>query len=152
LWGLTFLTGEPRGIAEIELLTLTIGPSVLLIRSSYWIQTWRGRVSYVVALAAGLAWGCAIGLVQLLPGWSFIGFSQRSSISYSFFGAGSLVVRWTSLLFVPDISAATDRRDSPTTSPITTCRGDRLRRRTGTHCDLRVHLQVDASRMGWRGP
>ena len=26
LWGLTFLTGEPRGIAEIELLTLTLGP------------------------------------------------------------------------------------------------------------------------------
>jgi hypothetical protein len=103
VWGLTFLTGEPRGIAEIELLTLIIGPSVLLIRSSYWIQTWRGRVAYVVALAGGLAWGSAIGLVQLLPGWSFIGFSQRSSISYSFFGAGSLVVRWTSLLFVPDI-------------------------------------------------
>jgi hypothetical protein len=103
LWGLTFLTGEPRGIADIELLTLTLGPSVLLIRSSYWIQTWRARVVYVVALAVGLAWGSAIGLVQLLPGWSFIGFSQRSSISYSFFGAGSLVVRWTSLLFVPDI-------------------------------------------------
>jgi hypothetical protein len=103
LWGLTFLTGEPRGIAEIELLTLTLGPSVLLIRSSYWISTWRGRVTYVVALAAGLAWGIAIGLVQLLPGWSFIGYSQRSSVSYSFFGAGSLVVRWTSLLFVPDV-------------------------------------------------
>ena len=103
LWGLTFLTGEPRGIAEIELLTLIVGPSVLLIRSSYWIQTWRGRIAYVVALAGGLAWGIAIGLVQLLPGWSFIGVSQRSSISYSYFGAGSLVVRWTSLLFVPDI-------------------------------------------------
>ena len=103
LWGLTFLTGEPRGIAEIELLTLTIGPSILLIRSSYWIQSWRARVVYVLALVVGLAWGCAIGLVQLLPGWSFIGFSQRSSISYGYFGAGSLVVRWTSLLFVPDI-------------------------------------------------
>jgi hypothetical protein len=103
LWGLTFLTGEPRGIADIELLTLIVGPSVLLVRSSYWIQTWRGRVAYVVALAGGLAWGIAIGLVQLLPGWSFIGVSQRSSISYSFFGAGSLVVRWTSLLFMPDI-------------------------------------------------
>ena len=103
LWGLTFLTGEPRGIADIELLTLIVGPSVLLVRSSYWIQTWRGRVVYVVALAGGLAWGIAIGLVQLLPGWSFIGVSQRSSISYGFFGAGSLVVRWTSLLFIPDI-------------------------------------------------
>jgi hypothetical protein len=103
LWGLTFLTGEPRGIAEIELLTLIVGPSVLLIRSTYWIQSWRARVAYVIALAAGLAWGIAIGLVQLLPGWSFIGFSQRSSINYSFFGAGSLVVRWTSLLFVPDL-------------------------------------------------
>jgi hypothetical protein len=103
LWGLTFLTGEPRSIADIELLTLTLGPAVLLVRSTYWIQTWRARVTYVVALAIGLAWGIAIGLVQLLPGWSFIGYSQRSSVSYSFFGAGSLVVRWTSLLFVPDI-------------------------------------------------
>ncbi|HEV7959151.1 MAG TPA: hypothetical protein VGP11_06780, partial [Acidimicrobiales bacterium] len=103
LWGLTFLTGEPRGIAEIELLTLTLGPSILLIRSSYWITSWRARFAYVVALAAGLAWGIAIGLVQLLPGWSFIHVSERSSISYHYFGAGSLVVRWTSLLFVPDI-------------------------------------------------
>jgi len=41
--------------------------------------------------------------VQLLPGQSFIGSSQRSVVTYGFFGAGSLVVRWTSLLFVPDI-------------------------------------------------
>jgi hypothetical protein len=103
LWGLTFLTGEPRGIAEIELLSLIVAPAVLLLRSSYWISTWRGRVAYVVALAAGLIWGVAVGLVQLLPGWSFIGVSQRAVISYHYFGAGSLVVRWTSLLFVPDI-------------------------------------------------
>lgn len=103
LWGLTFLTGEPRGIADIELLTLTLGPAVLVLRSSYWIHTWRARVAYVLALGIGLAWGSAIGLVQLLPGWSFIAISQRSSINYHYFGAGSLVVRWTSLLFVPDI-------------------------------------------------
>jgi hypothetical protein len=41
--------------------------------------------------------------VQFLPGQSFIGSSQRSVVTYGFFGAGSLVVRWTSLLFVPDI-------------------------------------------------
>jgi len=103
LWGLTFLTGEPRGIAEIELLTLIVGPSVLLIRSSYWMAAWRARFAYVIALVAGLAWGSAIGLVQLLPGESFISVSERASISYNYFGAGSLVVRWTSLLFIPDI-------------------------------------------------
>jgi hypothetical protein len=103
LWGLTFLTGEPRGIADVELLTLIIAPAVLLLRSSYWISTWRARVVYVATLAVGLGWGIAIGLVQLLPGWSFIGSSQRSDVTYGFFGAGSLVVRWTSLLFVPDI-------------------------------------------------
>ncbi len=47
--------------------------------------------------------GAPSGLVQLLPGWSFIHISQRSTISYHYFGAGSLVVRWTSLLFVPDL-------------------------------------------------
>ncbi len=103
LWGLTFLTGEPRAIAEIELLTLIVVPSVLLIQSSHWIGTWRARIVYVVTLAIGLAWGSAIGLVQLLPGESFISVSERASISYSYFGAGSLVVRWSSLLLMPDI-------------------------------------------------
>jgi hypothetical protein len=103
LWGMTFLTGEPRGIADIELLSLFVAPAVLLLRSTYWIATWRARVVYAATLGVGLAWGIALGLVQLLPGQSFIGSSQRSVVTYSFFGAGSLVVRWTSLLFVPDI-------------------------------------------------
>ena len=102
VWGMTFLTGEPRGIADIELLTLIIAPAVLLLRSTYWMSTLRARITYVAALGLGLAWGIAIGLVQLLPGWSFIGTSQRSAVTYNYFGAGSLVVRWTSLLFVPD--------------------------------------------------
>lgn len=103
LWGLTFLTGEPRGIADIELLSLVVAPTVLILRSTYWISAWRARVVFAATLAVGLAWGIALGLVQLLPGQSFIGSSQRSVVTYGFFGAGSLVVRWTSLLFVPDV-------------------------------------------------
>jgi len=103
LWGLTFLTGEPRGIADVELLTIVVVPCVLLLRTSYWLGTWRARVAYVLALLVGFAWGVGLGLVQLLPGWSFIHFSQRAGVDYWFFGAGSLVVRWSALFFVPDL-------------------------------------------------
>jgi hypothetical protein len=48
-------------------------------------------------------WGLGIGLIQLLPGWSFINYSQRNSISYAYFGAGSLAARWSALLFSPDL-------------------------------------------------
>jgi hypothetical protein len=103
LWGLTFLMGEPRSIADVELLTIVVVPGVLLLRSSYWLRTWRTRVAYLATLLAGFLWGLGLGLVQLLPGWSFINFSQRSEESYSYFGAGSLAVRWTTLLFTPDL-------------------------------------------------
>ncbi|HVA52100.1 MAG TPA: hypothetical protein VNF05_01170 [Acidimicrobiales bacterium] len=103
LWGLTFLTGEPRGIADMELLTIFVVPSVLLLRTSYWITTWRARGAYLLTLLVGFAWGVGLGLVQVLPGWSFINFSQRAGVNYWFFGAGSLPVRWSALLFVPDI-------------------------------------------------
>ena len=103
LWGLTFLTGEPRGIADMELLTIVVVPCILLFRSSYWLTTWRARRAYLLTLLVGFAWGVGLGLVQLLPGWSFIHFSQRAGVSYWFFGAGSLAVRWSVLFFVPDI-------------------------------------------------
>ena len=103
VWGLTFLSGEPRAIACIELLTILVVPCVLILRSSYWLNSWRMRVMYLVTLGVGFVWGLGIGLVQLLPGWSFINFSERSQVNYAFFGAGSLAVRWTSLLFTPDI-------------------------------------------------
>ncbi len=54
-----------------------------------------------------------IGLVQLLPGWAFIGFSQRSKISYWFFGSGSLAVHWTGLLFVQDMLGSNGVLGSP---------------------------------------
>jgi hypothetical protein len=103
LWGLTFLTGEPRAIAVIELLCLICVPVLLLLRTSYFLTTWRTRVVYLASLAVGLLWGVGIGLVQLLPGQSFIGFSQRASISYNYFGAGSLSVRWLPLMWVQDM-------------------------------------------------
>ena len=103
LWGLTFLTGEPRAIAVIELLCLVSVPVVLVMRTSYSLHAWRARITYVMSLGVGLAWGVAIGLVQLLPGESFIGLSERSSISYGYYGAGSLAVRWTPLMLVQDM-------------------------------------------------
>jgi len=103
LWGLIFLTGEPRGMADIELLTIIIVPCVLLLRTSYWLRSWRLRVVYLATLFVGFAWGVGLGLVQLLPGWSFITFSQRSQVNYAFFGAGSLAIRWAALLFTPDL-------------------------------------------------
>lgn len=103
LFALTCLTGEPRAISVVELLIVVGVPAVLLLRSSYQPRTWRTRVAYLVTLAVGVAWGAGLALVQLLPGWSFIRFSQRAHISYSYFGAGSLAVRWTTLLLNPDL-------------------------------------------------
>jgi hypothetical protein len=103
LWGLTFLTGEPRAIAVVELLCLVGVPVVLVLRTSYSLVSWRTRATYVVSLAVGLVWGVGLGLAQLLPGRSFIGFSERASITYRYFGAGSLSVRWTPLLLVQDM-------------------------------------------------
>ena len=103
LLGLTFLTGEPRSIAEIELLGLIVVPSILLIRSSYFLVSWKKRASYLLTLGVGGVLGIGIGICQLLPGWAFIGSSNRAAISYWFFGSGSLSVKWSALFFIPDI-------------------------------------------------
>lgn len=103
LWALACLSGEPRAIAEMELLAMIVGPCVVLLPSDYRPVAWRERGTYLAALVLSVVWGLVIGLAQLLPGLNFITHSQRSSISYSFFGAGSLFVRWTSMLFVQNI-------------------------------------------------
>lgn len=103
LWAVTFLSGEPRAIASMELLTLVVVPAVLMLRSSYWMNSWRMRGAYLATLAVGFAWGVGIGLIQLLPGWSFIRDSERHFVNYAYFGAGSLPLRWSALLFTPDL-------------------------------------------------
>jgi hypothetical protein len=113
LWGLACLSGEPRAIAEIELLTLIAAPTIALVHSSYQPIQWRQRIGYLVGIAVGVVWGVVIGLGQLLPGWEFIVHSQRSSISYNFFGAGSLVVRWTLMLFDQTINGGNSAFHQP---------------------------------------
>ena len=103
LWGLADLTGEPRAIAEMQLVLLIVVPVVLLVRTTWQPVNWRDRFTYVVGVALSVFWGAIIGLGQLLPGLSFIDQSQRTDLTYQWFGAGSLYVKWTSLLFVPDI-------------------------------------------------
>jgi hypothetical protein len=103
IWGLTFLTGEPRAIAEVELLFLILLGRVLVLRPSWALPTFKHRIALLVASAVATGWGVAIGLVQMLPGWDFIGISQRASLNYWFFGSGSLVIRWTGLLWFPTL-------------------------------------------------
>ena len=103
LWGLTSLTGEPRAIAEMQLVLLIVGPVVLFVRSAWQPSTWKNRFIYVVSVGVGVAWGVGFGLAQLLPGWEFIKQSQRTGLTYQWFGAGSLATRWTTLLLIPDI-------------------------------------------------
>lgn len=103
LWGLTFLSGEPRAIAEMQLLLLVVGPAVLLFRSPWQPTTWMNRVTYVLSVGVAMAWGVMIGLSQLITGWAFINQSQRTGLTYAWYGAGSLGVRWSSLLLIPDL-------------------------------------------------
>ena len=102
IWGLTFLTGEPRSIAELELLAMIVIATEMVLHNGTAKSSMVGRLRVLIANGVGLAWGVAIGLVQMLPGWAFIGQSQRADISYWFFGSGSLQPKWTALLLAPE--------------------------------------------------
>jgi hypothetical protein len=99
--GLVLLTGEPRGMAEAEVVSVVVAAWMVL-------RPWGGavglrpRLAYLgCSVVAGL-WAAALGAVQLLPGWSFISASQRASESYAYFAAGSLRPSWSVLLLVPN--------------------------------------------------
>jgi len=102
IWGLAFLTGEPRSIAELELLALIVIGTEMVLHNGTAQTSWMGRLRVLIANGVGLAWGVALGLVQMLPGWAFIGHSQRADISYWFFGSGSLLPKWTVLMLAPE--------------------------------------------------
>ena len=103
LLGLILLTGEPRSMAEAEIVASFI--LVWLVLRSYPGQgvDLRRRVRCLAYGGVGAGWAVAIGACQLLPGLSFILASQRASESYSFFESGSLHPSWSILLLVQNL-------------------------------------------------
>jgi hypothetical protein len=103
LVGLIMLTGEPRAIAETEIVGCVLALWLALRGYGAADVSWRRRAVFLGATAMAFAWGVAIGAAQLLPGYDFINVSQRANESYSFFASGSLPTQWTVLLLVPDL-------------------------------------------------
>ncbi len=103
LLALVCLTGEPRSIVDAEIVVGVVCCCELLAHGSSTLATARGRLAYVVATFAAAGTGITIAAAQLLPGWDYISMSERSNISYWFFGTGSLPWRWLSLFVVPGL-------------------------------------------------
>jgi hypothetical protein len=99
--GLVALTGEPRSMADAVVVLVVVFLCELVAHRRVGVATWRGRVAYGVATAVALAWGAALGFVQLATGWGFIGLTRRAHVSYAFFSMGAWPARWLGLLLVP---------------------------------------------------
>lgn len=116
LMGLNLLTGEPRSMAETEIVASVL-LAWLLLRTypgDGVTMTARYRLFGYGVLAA--AWAVLLGAVQLLPGRSFIVASQRANESYAFFGLGSLRPSWTILLLVQNLFGGNGVFGQPTFS------------------------------------
>lgn len=101
--GLVLLTGEPRGMAEAEVVASVVTLWLLLRSYGRSGPSVGRRLQFLGFSLLAAVWAAALGAVQLLPGWHFISTSQRSSESFSFFASGSLHVQWSVLLLVPDL-------------------------------------------------
>ncbi len=103
LGGLVLLTGEPRGMADAAVVVgLAAGWHLVTGRAA-----WRRRAAFLGSFVLATAVAAALGAVQLIPGWSFIADSQRAQSTVTFFGTGSLPVRWSILMLVPDLMGGT---------------------------------------------
>jgi hypothetical protein len=103
LGGLVLLTGEPRGMADAA---VVVGLAALwhLVTGH---APWKARARFLTSFVMATLLAAALGAVQLIPGWSFISDSQRAQSTVAFFGTGSLPVRWSLLMFVPDLMGGT---------------------------------------------
>jgi hypothetical protein len=99
---MTVLTGEPRAMAETEIVATVV--FVVLVARRYPVRVpLIRRLWYVGASLLAGVWAVLLGAIQLLPGWSFITTSQRANETYQFWASGSLRPSWTVLMLVPDL-------------------------------------------------
>ncbi|MGP8059456.1 MAG: hypothetical protein ACLP9C_07465 [Acidimicrobiales bacterium] len=101
--GFILLTGEPRAMAEAEIVSALVTLWLVLRPYAGVAVSWGSRVAYLCYSLLAAVWGLALGAVQLLPGWQFISTSQRSSENYTFFASGSFHPQWSVLMLVPDL-------------------------------------------------
>ena len=101
--GAILLTGEPRSMAEAELVATPMALWLAGRRYPGVTIALRQRAAYLGYSLVGAVWAVAIGAVQLVPGWGFITSSQRSTETYGFLAAGSVHPIWSALLLVPDL-------------------------------------------------
>lgn len=96
--GLVLLAGEPRAVVD--------GAAVLVVYGGWRLVRLTRRATWwksAGAVVSGAVLGVGLGAVQLVPGLAAVATSQRAEVSAFLFGAGSLPVRWLSLLGVPDL-------------------------------------------------
>jgi hypothetical protein len=102
LVALVVLTGEPRAIADLVVVGTICGVYALVVPTSRRGLSRRALFAVVAAIAVG--WGIALCGAELLVSQHVISASQRSDLTPSFIGSGSLNPRWTTLLGIPDLS------------------------------------------------
>jgi hypothetical protein len=112
LVGLVFLTGEPRSIADLEMVAIVV--AIWCVFFAEGPSSAGKKVLVAASLGVAALWGVLLSAIQLFPGESFIGISQRSTVNLWFFGSGSLSLNKTILLFVPDLFGGAGLFHQPT--------------------------------------
>lgn len=106
LFGLLFLTGSAEGMIDAGV-TFFIYIVFLL-----WDKKTK-KIRLIFTFIASLIIGLLIGSIQLVPGFSWIAYSQRARISYSYFVSGSLKLQDIPLMFLPFMQGAYQRFGFP---------------------------------------
>ncbi|HTX62139.1 MAG TPA: hypothetical protein VMD28_00765, partial [Acidimicrobiales bacterium] len=126
--GLVLLAGEPRAVTDAAAVLVLYGGWRLAKLAAHTGRgphvgstdaaaagrgaTWKASVAVVF----GALLGVGLGAVQLVPGLAAVATSQRAQVTAYLFGAGSLPVRWLTLLGVPDLLGGSGSFGQPTFS------------------------------------